>query len=94
MSNWKAGDIAIICNNYMTSDSDPIKYRGVTCVLVRYVGLHETETSRVMNAWEVDTDTTTLWVNECVLRRPYDGNEIVEWSSCIFQPKVLELVER
>jgi len=87
--NWKPGDKAIIANDFKATPNDLMKFRGVSCVLVKYVGIHETTDQIIRNAWEVQTKHNTVWVEEKILRKPYDGNELTEWSKCAFQPETV-----
>jgi len=89
MSSWHAGDRAILANNLPARLPQYLKYRGLTCQLIRYVGQHSTKKMKIFNAWEIRTDNETAWVNEKWLRKPYDGHQITVWKDCVFQPKEL-----
>jgi hypothetical protein len=92
--NWKAGDVAIIATNTICLPVDN-SLKGATCELVTYLGSqHDFGICVINNCWEaLDSCGKSVWVDEKCLRKPYDGNELCEWSDCVFQPKVLELVE-
>jgi hypothetical protein len=85
--NWKIGDLAIIV--HFEGDIVPPheeKFIGEECEIIG--------TSHGYLDWEISVCGTTKYVSERhLIKRPYDGNELCEWSDCIFQPKVLELVE-
>jgi len=83
---WKAGDVAEIVN----------------CPWWHHCGERATLLKPIEHdygpAWVLDLlplpPANVVTCDEKYFRKPYDGNEVVEWSSCAFQPKVLELVER
>ena len=87
--NWHPGDTAIIANDMPARLTRYTQYRGMPCLLIRYIGLHYSGEVKVRDAWEIRTDSKTAWVNERYLRKPYDGNELCEWSDVIWQPKEL-----
>ena len=87
--NWKPGDRAIIvnvdCHQHMA---------GEECTLIEYLGYYRNSSTKrfVENAWSVETRAGAFAVASDSLRPIYDGNEPVTWESCVWQPKVLEVV--
>ena len=96
--NWKPGDKAIIADKFTVGDPADLKFRGQGCELVWYVGTHSTADGIVCDCWEVRTENNICWVNEKVLRKPYDASKLAEWSELaewddrIFLPKELVVV--
>ena len=89
MSFWKSGDVAIIA-------SGGIKWLGQnhdneTCTLIEFIGEHSSSSDGwvIHDAWKVNGENITFWVNEKFLRKPYDGHELCSWEDCVFQPKEL-----
>ena len=92
--NWKPGDIAIIGNAPHTSDPDLLRMVGEECVLCEYYTTVQGTRSLMQNTWRVEVMGDSFLAAEKILRKPYDGNEVVEWSSCVFQPKELVLLDK
>ena len=90
--NWKVGDIAIIYCHIAALDCANV--HGKSCRLICYQGSGMCGGQYINNSWLVDVDGQDISVDEKILRKPYDGNEIVEWSSCVFQPKELVLLDK
>ena len=92
MSFWKSGDRAIISNNATARHEDELLIQGVpgsSCTLRKYIG----QGVYTKNTWAVILENgRDIWVSEKALRKPYDGNELCEWSAVCWQPKELLVV--
>ena len=86
--NWHEGDMAILV--HFEGDVVPSteeRFFGEECEIIcpAFLDRHD---------WIIRVCGELRATSERHLRKPYDGHEKCEWKDCIFQPKVLELVER
>ena len=93
MTNWKAGDVAIIAPH-----GDGRLPAGSEVLLVKYVGNTWGTTAsgdRVLarNAWSIEQDCCPEKVvcSEALFRPLPPPDEVTSWEDCVFQPKVLVL---
>ena len=97
--SWKAGDKAILADvgskPFCNGGGNAQSWEGAECTLIEYLGDSKYPDGIMKDAWVVQADRI-LWAAELCLRKPYDGHEPCSWEDMldIFQPKVLELVER
>ena len=83
--NWKKDDTAIVWAEALL-DSGHIN--GQQVQLISFEGSIPTE-SAYTDWWLVAADDGNRWAREICFRKPYDGNELCEWSDVIWQPKEL-----
>ena len=88
--SWHAGDLALIVDDGGFREETK-QCIGSECRLASYLGhyVRADHAFGVANAWKVYIGTHPWAVNESALRKPYDGNELYEWSDVIWQPKEL-----
>ena len=89
--SWKKGDTAIVHAPVALCDKGQIN--GQQVQLLYFEGrLEERFGSDQIDWWRVSADNSEKWAREIALRKPYDGNELCEWKTCVFQPKELVVV--
>lgn len=91
----KPGDLAIVIDSPFHNDLLALSLVGTVVELVEFLGAYNDGRFKIMgdDGWHVRSGDKSFVASEAVLKPLYDGNEKIEWSQCLWQPRELMRVD-